>query len=403
MTLYVGIDVAKRFHVAALVDDEGDVLRTLCFDNDASGYARLHQILRGCSPSETLVAMESTGHYGHALRDWLVSQGFTIHIFNPLKTNRFRDFYIQWQKNDERDAIALAHLLRLGERQPYHPPPPALRGLKQMVRHRALLVQAQTRTKNQLRAILDEVFPEYQQTPFFTDLFGATSLALLRCYPNPARLLALQEPELAAFLRQHSGGHLGTERARLILDTARHSIGSPSAGQAFAPIIITFVDGYLALAAQVDHYTAQIKLHLAQMDQTLTTIPGIGPVLGATILAEIGDVYRFPSADHLVSFSGLALSESQSGQSQPRRFLSRRGSARLRSAFYLAAWVAVQYDPYLRSYHQRQLDRGLSRRKAKLSVARKLVRITYALLKSGQPYQPQILVSQKTSESVPAR
>jgi len=126
-------------------------------------------------------------------------------------------------------------------------------------------------------------------------------------------------------------------------------------------------------------------------------------VLGATILAEIGDGRRFPSADHLVSFSALALSESQSGQPQARRFLSRRGSARLRSAFYLAAWVAVQYDPYLQSDHQRRLDQSLFRRNPRLSVARKLVPITYVLLKSGQSYQPRILVSQETDEPTSVR
>jgi transposase len=391
MTLYVGIDVAKRFQVAALVGADGEVLHTLRFDNDAAGYARLRQIMSQYSVSETLVAMESTGHYGHALRDWLLGQGFAVHIFNPLKSNRFRDFYIQWHKNDERDAVALAHMLRLGERQPYHPLPASLRGLKQMVRHRALLVQARARAKNQLRAILDEVFPEYQQVPLFTDLFGTTSLALLSRYPTPTHLAALSEAELADFLSQRSRGRVGADRACLILETAHHSVGSPTAGEAYAPILPLFIAAYLALAAQIDHFTAQVEAHLAQEDQTLTTIPGMGPVLAATILAEIGDVHRFPSADHLVSFCGLALSESQSGQSRQRRFLSRRGSARLRSAFYQAALLAIKYDRYLGAYYRRRVRQGLTKKRALLSVARKLVRISYALLKSGQPYQPQVV------------
>jgi len=123
------------------------------------------------------------------------------------------------------------------------------------------------------------------------------------------------------------------------------------------------------------------------MKQTLTTIPGIGPVLAATILAEIGEVSRFPSADHLVAFCGLALSESQSGQAPAHRPLSRRGSTRLRAAFYQAAFVATEYDPHLGAYYQRRVRQGLTKRRALLSVARKLVRISYALLKSGQPYQ----------------
>lgn len=387
MTLYVGIDVAKRFHVAALAGEDGAVLGVLRFDNDASGYHSLHQILAPYPVSETLVAMESTGHYGHALRDWLLNQGFAIHIFNPLKTNRFRDFYIQWHKNDERDAVALAHLLRLGERRLYQPLPAPLRGLRQMVRHRTLLTQAQARAKNQLRAILDEVFPEYQQIPLFTDLFGSTSLALLSGYPTPARLACASETELADLLTHHSRGRVGDQLAHSIRDAACQSVGSVVAGEAYAPILPTFIAAYQAMTAQIDHFTAQIETHLNQIEHTLTTIPGIGTVLAATILSEIGDVRRFPSSDHLVAFCGLALSESQSGQSNPRRFLSRRGSTHLRKAFYQAALVAVEYDPYLQAYYQRQVHQGLRKRQALLSVARKLVRITYALLKSGQPYQ----------------
>lgn len=391
MTLYIGIDVAKRFHVAALVGGDGAVLQVVRFDNDAAGYQLLHKTMGQYSAVEILIGMESTGHYGHALRDWLISQGLAVHIFNPLKTNRFRDFYIQWHKNDERDAVALAHLLRFGERQLYHPLSPSLRRLKQLARHRALLVQTRARFKNQLRAILDEVFPEYQQVPLFTDLFGATSLALLSHHPTPAHLVTLSQDELAHFLHQRSRGRVRPDRARLILHTAQQSVGSVAAGEAYAPILPVFIAGYQALATQVDHIMAEIEVRLALIQQTLTTIPGIGPVLAATILGEVGDIHRFPSADHLVSFCGLALSESQSGQSATRRFLSRRGSARLRRAFYQAALVAIKYDAYLGAYYRRRVRQGLSKRRAVLSVARKLVRIVCALLKSGQPYRPSTL------------
>jgi transposase len=265
-----------------------------------------------------------------------------------------------------------------------------------MVRHRALLTQARARAKNQLRAILDEVFPEYQQLPLFTDLFGSTSLALLSHYPPPAHLASASEAELAEFLSRHSRGRVSVERAGLIRDTARRSVGSVAAGAAYAPILPIFIAGYQALTAQVDYFTAQIEALLNQMEHTLTTVPGIGPTLAATILSEIGDVQRFPSAGHLVAFCGLALSESQSGQSTPRRFLSRRGSARLRNAFYQAALVAVEYDPHLGAYYRRRVHQGLSKRRAILSVARKLVRIVYALLKSGQPYQSPRAADQET-------
>jgi transposase len=389
MRCYVGIDVAKSFHVAALVDTEGEVIRTVRFDNDAAGYAELRQALAPYAICDTPIALESTGHYGRSLRDWLVDQGHCVHVFNPLKTSRFRDFYVQWRKNDERDAIALAHLLYFGERQPYHAFSIPLRSLRQMVRHRALLVQARARMKNQIRAIVDEVFPEYQQVPLFSDIFGATSLALLRDYPTPASIKDVPGVELTDFLRRHSRGQIGAKQARQIVATAQRSVGSAWAGQAYAPIIPTFIGGYQELASQITVCTNDIQARLAQMDQTLTTIPGCGPIVAATILSEIGQVERFPSADHLVSFCGLALSGAQSGQSPEYRFLSRRGSPRLRCAFYQAALVVIKYDPALSAYYQRRVRQGMTKRRAVLAVARKLVRITYALLKSGAPYEPR--------------
>lgn len=388
MILYVGIDVAKQFHLVAVVNQAGTLLETLRIDNNATGYTQLHQCLNQYQSVTMMVALESTGHYGHALRDWLLAEGHEVHVFNPLKTNRFRDFYIQWHKNDERDAIALAHLLRLGERQPYQPLSLELRRLRQMVRHRSLLVQARVRAKNQIRAILDEVFPEYQSQALFSNVFGAASLALLSHYPTPIDLSTLDQIELAAFLKAHSKGRIGLERADLIQQLAQQSVGSPAAGQAYASILPAFIAGYRALTAQILQCTLHLQTDLAQTNQTLTSIPGIGPVLAATILAEIGTIQRFPSANQLVAFSGLALSETQSGQARPRRFLSRRGSMRLRSAFFQAALLTITLDPHLKAYYQRRTRTGLTKRQAILAVARKLVRISYALLKSGQTYQP---------------
>lgn len=389
MTIYIGIDIAKHFHVTALVDDNGQLITQLRFDNNATGYQRFFACLnRHSDKSEPVIGMESTGHYGAALRDHLVEQGYTVQILNPLKSNRFRDFYLQPIKNDARDAFVIAQMLRFGERQPYVPAPPPLRGLKQLVRYRSALTQARARIKNQLRAILDEVFPEYQQETLFSDLFGATSLAVLRHFPTPSCLLTASEVELTNLLKQYSRGRIGKDRTRQLRQVASRSVGSAMAGQAYAAILPDLITSYQALDQRVAAFTDRIETELATADQTLTTIPGVGTVLAATILAEIGDVTRFPSVDHLVSYAGLAVGESQSGQGPTRRFLSRRGVPQLRQAFFQAALTAVRFDPHLGAYYQRRVEGGLPRRQAIIAVARKLVRITYALLNNGAPYQP---------------
>ena len=188
MTLYIGIDVAKTFHIACVINAQGQMMAQLRFDNDAAGFHQLEQIIQRLAFPEmewVLCGMESTGHYGIALRDFLIQLGYPVQVFNPLKVNRFRDFYIQPHKDDYRDAFVIAQMLRYGERAPYTPPRPAIRALKQLTRYRTSLVRARAKVKTQIRAILDEVFPEYQQTPIFVDVFGAGSLALSSASLHP--------------------------------------------------------------------------------------------------------------------------------------------------------------------------------------------------------------------------
>jgi transposase len=390
MTLYIGIDVAKAFHIACFINSQGQMVAQLRFDNDAAGFHELQQtILRLSLPEMVPVfcGMESTGHYGIALRDFLTQLRYPVQVFNPLKVNRFRDFYIQPHKDDYRDAFVIAQMLRYGERTSYTPLKPAMRTLKQLTRYRTSLVRARAKVKTQIRAILDEIFPEYQQTPLFANVFGASSLALLKHFPTPQELAVTSQEELARLLSTSSRGHLGSQRAALIVEKARGSVGSPASAQAFAPILPDLIDELEILENRVSHFTAKIEAALADTDQTLTTIPGIGPVFAATILGEIGDIARFPSADALVAYCGLAPRRYQSGQftAQSMR-LAKRGVPQLRYTFYRAALVSIQYNPDLTAYYQAKVRRGKPKKKAVIAVARKLIRIVYALLKSQMPY-----------------
>lgn len=390
MALSIGIDVAKTFHVACVLNSQGQVLTRLRLDNDAAGFQEFQQAIQhlcllGGDP--VFCGMESTGHYGIALRDFLTQLGYPVQVFNPLKVNHFRDFYIQPHKDDYRDAFVIAQMLRYGERTPYTPLKPAIRALKQLARYRTSLVRARAKVKTQIRAILDEVFPEYQQTPLFADVFGASSLALLKRFPTPQELAATSQEDLAPLLSTSSRGRLGSQRAALILEKARGSVGSPASAQAFAPILPDLIDELEILQARVSHFTAKIEAQLAEVDQTLTTIPGIGPVFATTILGEIGDIARFPSADALVAYCGFAPRRYQSGQFTAQNMrLAKRGVPQLRYTFYRAALVSIQHNPDLIAYYQAKVRRGKPKKKALIAVARKLIRIVYALLKSQTPY-----------------
>ena len=120
----------------------------------------------------------------------------------------------------------------------------------------------------------------------------------------------------------------------------------------------------------------------------VTTIPGVGPVYGAIILAELGDIHRFPSGKQIVSFAGLDASVNESGESKGKSAsLSKRGSPDLRRAIWGATFLAAFHDPDLSLYYQRLCDRGKHHNVAIGAVARKLCYIIFAVLSENRPFE----------------
>lgn len=126
---------------------------------------------------------------------------------------------------------------------------------------------------------------------------------------------------------------------------------------------------------------------LAEMPQFITSIPGVGPVTGATILAEIGDVNRFDSPEKLVAYAGIDAVVYQSGQFEAKETrMSKRGSPYLRHALWLAAFAAIRFDPELQAYYQRKRAEGKAYGTALGAVCRKLLHRIYIVLKEERPY-----------------
>ena len=127
---------------------------------------------------------------------------------------------------------------------------------------------------------------------------------------------------------------------------------------------------------------------MEKLSSPITSIPGIGPVYGAVILAEIGNINRFPSGKQLVSYSGIDASVHESGEfAGTRSHISKRGSPYLRRAIWGAAFIASWSDPELSAYYQRLRARGKHHYVAVGAVARKLCYIIYAVLSENRPFE----------------
>ena len=389
--LYTGIDIAKNTHSATIISSDGkQIHKTISFSNSNTGCQRLLEMFErvGATSDALIVGMEATGHYWLPLYGFLVGHGFTVEVINPIQTDALRKVYINQDKTDAKDSLIIAQLLRFGEYSRSLIADEDIVALRQLSRYRLAIVDSCGDCKRRVVALLDQVFPEYAS--LFSDMFGVTSKELLLKYPTPEDLLAVSSRRLSTFLSKASRGRFGETKAEQIHDAAKSSFGVTFGRDAFAFQIRQLVEQLVFLEEQLAELESEISRQLHQIDSYITSIPGIGDTLGATILAEIGDIRRFESAAKLVSFAGLNAKVRESGEfAGTRTTISKRGSPYLRRAIWLAANRAAFCDPILSEYYQSLRARGKHHLTAVTAVSRKMCNIIFAILSQNRPYFPE--------------
>lgn len=190
-------------------------------------------------------------------------------------------------------------------------------------------------------------------------------------------------------LSKASHGRFGAIKAEAIRNAAKSSFGITIGTTAFAMQLRQLLELIGLLERQLDELEMEIDGYLAKMNTCITSCPGVGNVLGATILGEIGDISRFPEPKKLVAFVGIDPSVHQSGEfTGTQNKMSKRGSPHLRRAIWLAANVAAFHDPVLSVFYQKKRAEGKHHYTAIGAVARKLTLIIYAVLRDNKPYVP---------------
>jgi transposase len=384
--LSVGIDVAKRSHQACVLDDSGQMVgQSFKFPSSRRGVDTLISTLQELGSPAT-IALEASGHYWQALYHYLVSQGFPVVVVNPLQTEAYRSTGVRKVKNDRRDAFVIADFLRIGRAQPNYVPGEVTVQLRELTRYRMDLEDQIGDAKRRILTMLDKVFPEYPG--LFSDAFVGGSRALLKEAVSATDFATFDLRELTSILRQASRGRLGEGKAREVQDKARESLGMAFLGAVARVKVRTLLEQIDLLNRQVQEVESAITELMEQQPQYLTTIKGIGPVLAAILLAEIGDIRRFPSLESLVAYAGIDPSIFESGQFSGRRqHMSKRGSPYLRRALWLAAHSTRQWNSDLDDYFQRKLAEGKPYKVAMGALCRKLLARIYVVLKEDRPYQ----------------
>jgi transposase len=383
---YCGIDVAKRKHAIALLDDHGHpVHRPFTIDNTRAGFDQLWQALASLS-GPVLIGLEATGHYWWALYEELTQHDHPVVVLNALQVHAFRKSGVRKVKSDRTDATWIAEFLRFSQPTPAQPTTPIWLQLKEVSRFRYHLTEQIGDGKRKLLSILDRVFPEYET--LFSSVFLTSSRQLLTQAASAQELATFDLAELTDLLKTSSRSRFGRPKAEAVQAAAQQSVGVrflADAAQLEVRCLLAQIELLEEQREQVDAALAQL---MAQIPQHLTSIPGVGPTTGAALLAEIGDIQRFEAPEKLVAYAGIDATVYQTGQFEARQMhMSKRGSPYLRHALWQVASMAIVHDRELRAYYDRKRQEGKAHGTALGAICRKLITRIYIVLKENRPYE----------------
>ena len=376
-----GIDVAKDKHDCFIMSSEGEVLADVfTVSNSKEGFEHLLQTINTCTGignSKIKVGLEATGHYSYNLLGFLLDNGLTTFVINPLHTNLYR-------KTDRVDARTIASILMSDmSLKPYTNIAYHNSELKSLTRYRFDKVKERAALKSSVARLVNILFPELEK--LLPTLHTASSYALLSELPSAKHIAEVHLTHLTNLLYVASKGRYSKDKAIQIREAARNSIGT------YMPAKALELKHTVKLIKEFNNEIAEIESEIQsimdKIDSPITTIPGISLRMGAMIIAEVGDFNNFDSPDKILAFAGLSPSTYQSGQlNNCYAHMEKRGSRYLRYALFNATKLVCYWNPLFADYLAKKRSEGKHYNVAVSHAAKKLVRLIFALQKSGQPY-----------------
>lgn len=386
---FLGIDIGKNTHVASLLDEKAKIIfKAYSFANTLDAAEALLVKLEPYKDSLE-IGMEATGHYWLSLYSFLVEHNFIVHVLNPIQTDGWRKgIEIRKRKTDVIDSVLIADLIRYGDFLETSLADEDILSLRNLSRFRVYLVNSVSDLKRKAIAVLDQIFPEYASA--FSNVFGKTSKELLKSLSLPSDYENLSAKKLEEVLSNITFKKKAAQTIETLSEKAHRSFGISFCKESFAFQLKLIIEQICFIEEQIASVELEIEQLMSKLGTNIKTIPGVGSVIGAVILGEIGDIERFDNPSKLVAYAGLDASVSQSGEYEASSGkLSKRGSPYLRKALYMAAQRAEFCDPVFHAYYEKKRSEGKHHLVATNAVARKLCHTIYAILKKDIPYEVQ--------------
>lgn len=399
--LFTGIDISADDVVLCCLDQDGNQLGpSRKFANDLRGASELLDAIMNIEAGEVHTGLEATSVYGVHLRDFLVSNGEThpnwfVYEINPSLVAGFKKSFPKRPKTDHQDAWFIAERVRFGQLEPFSLRKLSTAPLLQLTRHRLHLIELVTTEQNRACNMIFLKFSNYRKDNPFSNTFGKSSLALLREF-SPDELVEMDMEQLVSFIAQNGSNRLKDveQMAADLRNMAKRAYQLNSKMRDSVTVTLTMtIHNIEFFKSQIKRLDKVIAREFKAIPQTLTSIPGIGPVWAAGIVAEVGDISRFHSEAALAQYAGLTWSRYQSGNfDAEERRLTKIGNRYLRYYLVEAANSLRVHNEEYKSYYQTKFKEvpKHQHKRALVLTARKFVRLVFALLSKGQIYRPEV-------------
>ena len=387
----VGIDIGGQMHVVARCRDgqaraDREIVRVA---QTRAGFASLDRWLERQPDAVTLVTMESSGHYWMSLASHLRRREIPVAVVNPLAAKYFARSRLARTKSDPADARSLAEMA-MRDTPPARDPLAGVE-LRQAARFAMTLVTEQAKVCQRLIRLVELGFPELGE--LFDDPTCRTAREVLRIAPT-AR--AATRRRTATLANANAGpGHrrLGVAKAERLQAAAADSIAVPELDAEVAFEVGLLLDQYDLLERQIEDADRRVAGLLdGETARRLQTIPGVGPSIAATLLAEIGHIGRFTDFDQLLAYAGVHPAERSSGRKganpETAWHMSKAGNSHLRAAAYRMAVVGIKHNPVIAAHYARKRGAGKSKMNALGHCMRKALSIVWGVWRNGHDFDP---------------
>ncbi len=398
--LIATIDIGMTSNTGYCTTADGRDIKPFKFNNTREGFDKFWDMIviskNRFACDEVIVGYESTGPYAEPLVHYLTNKPVRIVQVNPMHTKRMKELNDNSPlKTDDKDPRVIADIVRLGRALTVVIPEGDAAYLRRLNNARERHIRERTALLNQLQQLVFLLFPEFKTV--IKNMTVKTARYVLKQYTTPEMIGTLFKETLGEEMRKKSRGKFGIKDAEALISLAQGTVGIK---EGIAGLVLD-VKHILMQLEIIEGFIAEIE---SEMEKTLREIPysikllsikGLGIVSVAGIIGEVGDFSKFRTQSEIMKLAGLDLYEISSGKRKGERRISKRGRSLLRKILYYAAIQTIRKNGIMCEYYAHLIAAGMKRMMALVAIARKLLRIIFAIVRDNSEYKADYVLTRK--------